>query len=66
MIYYYSPEQRHIRFKGDIVKDAIYTEKEVFRLFGQDAFKYLKKMDIPASNTFRSFGVRFFILRINL
>ena len=59
MIYYYSTEQRHIRFKGDIVKGALYTEKEVVRFFGHDAFKYLKKIDIPSKKTFRSFGVRF-------
>lgn len=59
MIYYFSTEQRHIRFKGDVVKDALYTEKEVVRFFGHDAFKYLKKTDIPSKKTFRSFGVRF-------
>lgn len=59
MIYYFSTEPRHICFKGDVVADALYTEKEVLRLFGQDAFKYLEKMDIPASRTFNSFGVRF-------
>ena len=59
MIYYYSPEQRHIRFRGDIVEGELLTEKEVLRLFGQDAFKYLKKLDIPSKKTFRSFGVRF-------
>lgn len=59
MTYYYSTEQRHIRFKGDIVKDALYTEKEVVRFFGHDAFKYLKKMDITSKKTFPSFGVRF-------
>ena len=59
MIYYYSPEQRHIRFRGDIVKDALYTEKEVVRFFGHDAFKYLEKVELPSKKTFRSFGVRF-------
>ena len=59
MLYYFSAEQVHVRFKGDIVKDALYTEKEVLRLFGQDAFKYFKKLDIPSKKTFRSFGVRF-------
>ena len=59
MIYYFSTEQVHIRFKGDIVKDALYTEKEVVRFFGHDAFKYLKKAEYPPKKTFRSFGVRF-------
>ena len=59
MNYYYSPEQRHIRFRGDIVEGELLTEKEVLRLFGQDAFKYFKKLDIPSKKTFRSFGVRF-------
>ena len=59
MIYYFSTEQRHIRFKGDIVKEALYTEKEVVRFFGYDAFKHFKKVSIPSKKTFRSFGVRF-------
>ena len=59
MIYYFSTEQVHIRFKGDIVKDALYTEKEVVRFFGHDAFKYLKKAELPSKKTFRSFGMRF-------
>ena len=59
MLYYFSTEKLHIRFKGDIVKDALYTEKEVVRFFGHGAFKYFKKLDIPSKKTFRSFGVRF-------
>lgn len=59
MLYYFSPEQRHIRFKGDLVKGALYTEVEVKRFFGDDAFKHLEKLDIPTSHTFRNFGVRF-------
>lgn len=59
MTYYFSTEQRHIRFRGEIVEGELLTEKEVLRLFGQDAFKYLKKIDIPSKKTFRSFGVRF-------
>ena len=59
MTYYFSTEQKHIRFKGDIVKDALYTEKEVVRFFGHDAFKYFKKAEYPSKKTFRNFGVRF-------
>lgn len=33
MIYYYSPEQRHIRFRGDIVEGELLTEKRSRALF---------------------------------
>lgn len=56
--YWTSPKQLHIFGKGDVVAGELLTDSEAMKRFGEIP-KGCKKVQMAASDTFKSFGVRF-------